>query len=164
MGPKLLGGGASLLATVFILALPSVFKGEPADEVEPIRFGPPPVAKLAQAVQVIDPRPAFPPPPPAIPTATQLAISGSRNEGDHAAAGSRGASARGPGNDLRPEGDENESQGGTSAGNRNSADEDENADLDDVDDDADVGWENDVGEDEEVSEDNGDDVGEDEDD
>jgi hypothetical protein len=60
MGPKLLGGGASLLAAAFILALPSIFEGEPADEVEPIRFGPPPVARVADAIRV-----SAPPPTPA---------------------------------------------------------------------------------------------------
>jgi hypothetical protein len=62
MGPKLLGGAASLLAAAFILVLPSIFVGEPASEVEPIRFGPAPVARLGEAVRVTVP-PAKPPPP-----------------------------------------------------------------------------------------------------
>ena len=131
MGPKLLGGAASLLAAAFVLALPSVFKGEPANEVEPIRLGPPPVAKLAQAVRVIDPEPAPPPPATAIPTPTPLLTTGGGGDaGGRAAAGTQGEAAQGPGNDVRPGGDESKSQGGTGAGNGNNAEEDEDADLD----------------------------------
>lgn len=164
MGPKLLGGTASLLAAAFVLALPSMFKVEPADEVEPIRFGPPPVAKLAQAVRVIPSEPAFSPPAVA-PSSTPLVVTGSGgDEGGRATAGTRAASAQGPGDNVRPEAGEDESQGGTGSGNGGSADEGEGADLDDVGDDDEVGEEEDVGEDDEVNEVDEDDLGEDEDD
>lgn len=54
MIPKVLGGGAAIMAAIFILALPSLFEAEPAGEVEPIKFGPPPVQKLADATRVPD--------------------------------------------------------------------------------------------------------------
>jgi hypothetical protein len=41
MSPKVLGGLAALLVAAFLVALPTVFGREAADEVEPIRFGPP---------------------------------------------------------------------------------------------------------------------------
>jgi hypothetical protein len=58
--PKILGLSAAILAVAFILALPSVFDGEPAGEVMPIRFGPPPVQGLgvARVVDASTPAPA----------------------------------------------------------------------------------------------------------
>jgi len=50
--PKILGLSAAILAVAFILALPSAFEGEPASEVMPIRFGPPPVQGLGVAREV----------------------------------------------------------------------------------------------------------------
>jgi hypothetical protein len=64
------------MAAIFILALPSLFEAEPASEVEPIKFGPPPVQKLADATRVPDlaatggepvPSVATPPSPSSIP-------------------------------------------------------------------------------------------------
>jgi hypothetical protein len=166
MGPKLLGGTVSLLAAAFILALPSMFKGEPADEVEPIKFGPPPVARLAQAVQVVAPEPAFSPSTGVIPPATPSLASGGGGEGGRAAAGTPVASAQeGPGNDVRPAANENESQGGTGASNGNGTAEGEDVEDDDVDDDSEVGERDDAGGDEEVNEvDEDDDEEEEEDD
>lgn len=86
MGPKLLGGGASLLAVVFILALPTIFKGEPADEVEPIEFGPPPVARLAEAVRATAnataPKTLVPGPPALTPSAVFSATVASAGDGN----------------------------------------------------------------------------------
>lgn len=99
MGPKLLGGGASLLAAAFILTLPSIFKGEPADEVEPIRFGPPMVSGLDEAVRAstntptpLDPAPASIPPAPG-----PMVSSGGREHREKTAAtpGGQGASVEG---------------------------------------------------------------------
>jgi hypothetical protein len=53
--PKLLGIGAAIVAVAFILALPTVFEGEPASQVEPIRFGPPPLQELAAARVLVGP-------------------------------------------------------------------------------------------------------------
>jgi hypothetical protein len=39
-----LGIGAALLSVAFVLALPGILEVEPADEVEPIEFGPIPAA------------------------------------------------------------------------------------------------------------------------
>jgi hypothetical protein len=50
--PKILGLSAAILAVAFILVLPSAFSGEPASEVMPIRFGPAPVQRLADATRV----------------------------------------------------------------------------------------------------------------
>jgi len=77
MGPKLLGGGALLLAAAFVLALPSIFEGEPADGVEPIRFGPPPIARVGGATPVTGvtqvTAPAPDPLEPALPAAVPVA-------------------------------------------------------------------------------------------
>jgi hypothetical protein len=165
MGPKLLGGTVSLLAAAFVLALPSMFKVEPADEVEPIRFGPPPMAKLAQAVRVIPSGPAFSAPATIAPSSTPLVVAGSgRDEDGHATAGTQGASAQGAGDDVHPGAGEDESQGGAGAGNGTGTAEDDGADLDDVDDDSEVGERDDLGEDDEVNEIDEDDLGDDKDD
>ena len=115
MGPKLLGGGASLLAVAFILALPTIFKGEPADEVEPIEFGPPPVMRLADAVRADTPSPSPPAPVPpasaaAVPDpAPVVASGGGGTEGETTAAGAEGALFR---DDSGESGDDDERASG----------------------------------------------------
>jgi hypothetical protein len=160
MGPKLLGGGAALLAVAFILALPSIFVGEPADDVEPISFGPPPVARLAEAAQVTAPapiplEPGLPEPSPIAPVvAPVVTFGGGRDEEGAEAAGGLGASSEDPRDDLSEGGDENESAAGDDPG------EVESGSLDDDDTD-DLGGEGAVDEDEgDIGED---DVGESED-
>lgn len=87
MIPKILGIGATILATGFILALPSVFEGEPANEVEPIRFGPRPILKLADA-RVVEELPLDRPganlsqPVPEPPALVPAAASGGTTPGD----------------------------------------------------------------------------------
>lgn len=73
MIPKILGIGAAGLAVAFILALPSVFEPEPANEVEPIRFGPRPVMELARAMRVEEPPPRRP--EPSLPQLTPAPLS-----------------------------------------------------------------------------------------
>lgn len=55
MVPKILGFSAAILATAFILALPSLFEAKPANGVEPITFGADPVLGLAAAEPVDEP-------------------------------------------------------------------------------------------------------------
>lgn len=70
--PKILGFSAAVLATAFILALPSLFKAKPANGVEPIRFGADPVLGLSTAELVDQPpkprraEPSLPEPIPVI--------------------------------------------------------------------------------------------------
>lgn len=104
MGPKLLGGGASLLAAAFILALPSIFEGEPSDEVEPISFGPAPVSAVSGALQVTArrrPEPEQPDPASVVPVASPelVAPSGEWSRDGGAATGVPGAFAEDPTSD-----------------------------------------------------------------
>lgn len=50
-----LGIGAALLSVAFVLALPGIFETEPADEVEPIEFGPVPAAGPTGAEKAVKP-------------------------------------------------------------------------------------------------------------
>lgn len=144
MGPKLLGGGASLLAAAFILALPSIFEGEPANEVEPIRFGPPPVARLGEAVRVTLPvprllEPDLPAPAFVAPTTDPAVASG--GDGDRGATATAGAEQGAFAEDAREDdtsktGDEDVGEGGSRSGG-DDEDDDVGEDRGDVDGDGD---------------------------
>lgn len=113
MGPKLLGGGASLIAALFILALPSIFKGEPADEVEPIRFGPLPELGLSTAMEATvndEPAPFEPrlPSPTAVPQTPASTVASTPDGGE-------GATSRGS-NDAPVDHAASEQNGGAPQG------------------------------------------------
>jgi hypothetical protein len=156
MGPKLLGGGASLLAAAFILALPSVFKGEPADEVEPIRLGPPPVTELADAVQVTAPAPRPLEPSPTAPTPVTPAADPAVASGAGEDRGETAAAGRGQGKvSGDPGDDEGEGEGRDEDESESVSDGYSGADPgDDGSDDLDESESDEIGEDGDESEEN----------
>jgi hypothetical protein len=163
MGPKLLGGGASLLAAMFILALPSIFKGEPADEVEPIEFGPSPVTKLSGAIRVTKPPPAPAEPLHAMPIPAAVAAAEGPASSPGGVAG-EGATAPEPGTFAQSPGGGGASGGeGTGGANSGGAGDDAegvpnqvgSAPLDDSEGEDDDGLANDDGEGEEDDDDEG---------
>jgi len=81
--PKILGFSAAILATAFILSLPSLFEPEPASEVEQITFGPAPVLNLGAAQMVFEAPPKVRELtlPAAIPVAATRPLAGGTSSG-----------------------------------------------------------------------------------